>query len=116
MLTALTMKQYVIDELRPEDHQQVETHLRANTIDSKVNGIYWIPVEERILTTEQKRHIDCQPFYFALELEPRRLTCELLVRTRSRIRCTCMAYADETQRNWVIRWVDDMLDCLQIRI
>jgi hypothetical protein len=110
------MKQYVVDELRPVDHQRIETHLQASTISSQVKGVYWISLDDRILTTEQKAHTDCQPFYFALELEPRRLTCELLVRTRSRVRCTCMTYATELQRNWVISWVDDMLDRLQIRI
>jgi hypothetical protein len=52
----------------------------------------------------------------AVELEETRLSIELLVRTRNRIRCNCIAYATPEQRNWLIRRVDDMLEQLGISV
>ena len=50
----------------------------------------------------------------ALELGPDRLAAELLVRTRSRVRCDCIHYADERQRNWLVRTVDAIFEKLEI--
>jgi hypothetical protein len=38
------------------------------------------------------------------------------VRTRSRIRCSCIAYADDRQRSWLIGLVDRMLAQLEISV
>ena len=54
----------------------------------------------------------CKPFYFALELSPDKLACELLIRSKNRIRCDCISYADQDQRNWIIRKMDAMFDTL----
>ncbi len=110
------MKQYVIDELRIGDHEKIKSYLDENFGTSGVDGIYWLPVENRILTEIQAAHTDCSPFYFALSLEPNLLACELLVRTRNRIRCDCMSYATEEQRNWLIRFIDDIFEKLEIKI
>jgi hypothetical protein len=53
---------------------------------------------------------------FAQKLEQNFLACELLVRIRKHIRCDCMAYATEKQRNWLIDQTDALLEKLDIRI
>lgn len=53
---------------------------------------------------------------FALKLEQNLLACELLVRTQKHIRCDCMAYATEKQRNWLIDQIDAVLEKLAICI
>jgi hypothetical protein len=50
----------------------------------------------------------------ALGLRPDRLAGELLVRTRNRVRCDCIHYADERQRNWLIQTVDAIFEKLGI--
>ncbi len=109
------MKQYVIDELRLQDHQKLKTYLDDTFSSSVIGGIYWIPLEGQILTDVQLAHSDCQPYYFALDLTEERLSCELLVRTQARMRCDCMGYATETQRNWLIRLIDCILAELEIK-
>lgn len=109
------MKQYVIDELRLQDHQKLKTYLDDTFSSSVIGGIYWIPLEGQILTDVQLAHSDCQPHYFALDLTEERLSCELLVRTQARMRCDCMGYATETQRNWLIRLIDCILAELEIK-
>lgn len=108
------MKQYVIDELRGTDFEKVKTYFDDHLEFSAMDGIYWLPLARELLTPVQSTHTDCHPFCFALELEPTRLTAEFLVRTPQRIRCDCIAYATESQRNWLIAHVDAVFDRLEI--
>jgi len=109
------MKSFVIDELRPADHRKLRTYLDDHFDAAAVGGVYWIPIVAKMLTELQSSHRQCQPFYFALELEPGRLAVELLVRTRSRVRCSCMGYATERQRNWLLDQVDAIFEQLEIK-
>ena len=108
------MKQYVVDESRPSDFDRIKAYLDEHHGADAMAGIYWIPVGERHLTDVQKAHAECRPFYFAVELEPHRLSCELLVRTRNCIRCDCIRYATAEQREWLIDHVDAILYALEI--
>ena len=108
------MKQYVIDELRPEDHEVLKIYLDEEFGQDAMDGIYWIPVESDLLTQVQLQHKDCRPHYLALDLEPDRLACELLVRTKTRMSCDCIQYATEPQRNWLIELVETIFDRLGI--
>ncbi|MCP4349400.1 MAG: hypothetical protein GY795_28300 [Desulfobacterales bacterium] len=108
------MKQYVIDELRIQDYEKIRDYLDNNFTSSDVGGIYWIPIDQDILTNEQAEHTECQPFYFAVDLEQNLMACELLVRSKSRMKCSCIGYATENQRNWFIRFIDAMFERLEI--
>ena len=116
MLILAVMKQYVIDELRPHDYDQIKTYLDERFERAELDGIYWIELESRLLTPIQAEHTACRPFFFALALEPASLACELLVRTKQRLRCDCMHYATEKQRNWVMGLIDAVFDELAIKI
>lgn len=108
------MKQYVIDEIRPQDFETVKLYLDDTLGDSGVGGLYWLPVDEDLLSEVQQAHGDCAPFFMTLELGPDHLAGELLVRTRRRMRCDCIHYADERQRSWLIKTVDAIFDKLEI--
>jgi hypothetical protein len=106
------MKNYVIDELRFQDYERVKKHLEAHLDNSGIEGLYWIPLKKEILTDLQLAHTECGPLFFAVTLEPGQLSCELLVRTRNKLQCDCMAYATEAQRNWIINWADHIFEQL----
>jgi hypothetical protein len=108
------MKQYVIDELRPGDYAKLKTLLDERYAVAAFEGLYHVPLDEALLEGVQQSHDGCRPFYFALELSPDKLSCELLVRTRQHIRCQCIQYATERQRNWLIERVESALDHLGI--
>lgn len=108
------MKQYVIDELRQKDHEKLKSYLKEKFGSSSGGDIFWIPIDKKILTSVQAEHTECQPFYFAIDLEPNFLACELLVRTKSNVRCNCMAYATQSQRNWLISLIDSIFTHLTI--
>lgn len=110
------MKQYVIDELRPKDHKEIKVYMEENYNASDMDGIYWIPLEQDILTKIQKEHTDCQPFYFSVDLEPNLIAFEMLIRTQKKMRCSCMGYTTEKQRNWIIELADSIFDQLGIKI
>jgi hypothetical protein len=108
------MKQYVIDELRPADVATLRSYLTEQYGSTVMDGVFWIPVEDELLSDIQTAHHECRPHYFAVDLDELRMACELLVRTRSRIRCDCISYATEGQRNWLIALVDDIFNRLAI--
>jgi len=108
------MKQYVIDELRPDDYKKLKAYFDENFNSSDIEGLYWIPLEQENLTDVQAGHTECQPFYFAIELKPDILACELLVRSKSRLRCDCISYATEKQLCWLVESVDDIFDKIEI--
>jgi hypothetical protein len=108
------MKQYVIDELRPDDFEKLKAHLDDHYAAPGFDGLYWLALDQAMYEGVQKKHIDCQPFYFAIELSSDRLNCELLVRTNKRVKCDCIGYATENQRNWLIRFIDAICHRLKI--
>jgi len=110
------MKQYVIDELRPADYDLLRTRLEECFGPPELGGVFWVPIDPRHYSAMQRSHGDCRPFYFAVELQDQSLACELLVRTRQRVRCDCIAYATDAQRNWIIAVIDDILDKLDITV
>jgi hypothetical protein len=110
------MKQYIIDELRIEDYEKIKTYFDDHFEASKISGIYWIYIDPKILSEIQISHDKCKPFYFAVEIEPDKLSCELLVRTGNRVRCDCVRYATESQRNWFIRLIDAILEKLEVHV
>jgi len=110
------MKQYVIDELRLADFEKIRSYFDVNFKHSGIENLYWITLDRDILTDNQAAHIQCHPFYFAVDLSPERLSCELLVRTRNSLKCSCMDYATEKQRNWFISLIDSIFEQLAIKI
>jgi len=110
------MKQYVVDELRPGDYNRIKSYLGERLGESQMPGLYKLRLGPEDLTALQVAHPQCQPYYFAIDLEPDRMACELLVRTDSRTRCECIGYATETQRNRLVRFTDTMLAQLEISV
>ncbi len=108
------MRQYRIDELRPADYEKLKDHLDAAYGPCQVEGLYWVPLQEDVWDVVQTAHTDCQPFYFAVELRPQAVSFELLVRTRNRVRCDCIRYADNAQRQSIIALADSMFESLKI--
>ena len=101
------MKQYVIDELTPTDHGALSDFLKQYAQPAGVADLYWLPIENGLLTADQQSHEECKPD---------RLACELLVRTRSRVRCSCIAYANREQREWLIETVDAIVEKLGLNV
>jgi hypothetical protein len=110
------MKQYVIDQLREDDYEKVRRLLELKADKTAIEGMYWVNLPERLYTSVQREHVQCQPHYFAVNLDCRRVSFELLVRSRQIIRCNCICYATPEQRDFILHYADDLFDQLGILI
>ena len=108
------MKQYVIDQLREGDFLKLKDYLGENSEAGDLPGIYWVPVPELLLEKLQQEHTDCQPFYFAVSLDRNSIGFELLIRTRSRLRCGCIQYANQEQREYILEYADGLFEKLNL--
>jgi hypothetical protein len=108
------MKQYVIDELRPQDHEKIKQYLDDHVGPAEMENLYWIPMDPVLHSEVQASHADCHPLYFAIQLNPSSIVAELLVRTKSRVRCDCICYVNEEQFLWLIRYIDAIFERLEI--
>ncbi len=108
------MKQYLIDELRPKDYEKIKAYLDERFGSSNMEGVYWIPLDPDLMDEVQTAHVECQPFHFAVVLGPSVVSFELLIRTRSRVRCDCIRYANTLQRERIIDFANVIFQELKI--
>jgi hypothetical protein len=116
MLIKFDMKQYVIDGFSLQDYIKLKEYFDKHLEAASVDGIYWFELERDVLTPVQSGHESCGPHVFALMLENTYLSCELLVRIKTNIKCDCMGYATKEQRDWLIDQTDAILETLSICI
>ena len=114
MISSPVMKHYVIDELRPGDYEKLRTCLDERYGPCRMGGIYWIPLPDDLPTGLQASHAECRPHYFAVDLEFDRISFEFLVRSQNRMRCDCIAYATNAQREWLMRFADNLMEELEL--
>lgn len=110
------MKAYRIDELSAADIQKIAARLQAMELESEIQGLFWLPVPGSMLSPEQKEHEPlCGPYVMALETLEDGISLELLVRAKNKISCRCVQYASEELTLYMMKYVDSMLQDLQIR-
>lgn len=110
------MKQYVIDQLRESDHEEILNFLNKHTEKTALEGLYWVDLPKDLYTAIQSEHKDCQSFYFAVNLTLNSISFEFLIRSRQIIRCNCISYATPRQRDYIMQFADGMLDRLNLRL
>ena len=111
------MRAYLIDELNSADMQHRVPFLEAKAQKASVVDMYWLEIPENLLSAEQREHAtQCGPFVCSLETGPNWLKVELLIRGRGKLRCSCIAYADREQRDWILDQIDAILAELNIPI
>ncbi len=104
------MRQIVIDELSPMETDNIDSHLKRTLQKGPMVGLYWLIIPEEHLGDAQQGHEECGPFYTAVEMGKDLVKFELLVRSHTNLHCTCIAYASQSQRNFVLDFIDGMLD------
>ncbi|MFC1837509.1 hypothetical protein ACFLYW_02380 [Thermodesulfobacteriota bacterium] len=109
------MRQYVIDQLSREERDNIESYFKRALKPGPMEGVFWIEVSRDLLSGDQLEHEDCGPFFFAVELAEESVCFELLVRSQSNLHCSCIAYATAAQRDFVLRFADQMLAEEQIK-
>ena len=109
------MRNYCLDEFVPGELERLAERLDGMEFSAGMEALYWLPVPQELLTPLQKEHErECGPHALALEILDEALRLELLVRARNRLRCDCVAYADQRLVHHMIRYLHDLLDELKI--
>jgi hypothetical protein len=104
------MRAYLVDELTPADMQKIHAHLENTGCQAGMEDMFWLHLPEELLNAEQQQHLsECGPFVCSLETGPDWFKTEMLIRGRGKLRCTCIAYADPRQRDWIMGRIDDLL-------
>ena len=109
------MRQLVIDELSILERDNLDSYLKRTLAPGPISGIFWIKLPDDLLAEAQRGHEQCGPFYLAVEIEEKRICFELLVRSKTNLHCTCIAYATPAQRQFVLDFIDKMLSEEQIK-
>jgi len=113
------MRCYLIEDFYPEQLLKVTTALSDKGWSGSLDGVFYLPVPEELLTDVQRGHAgECGPHIFVLEAEADAgtLKLELLVRARKKLRCECVMYATPAQRDYIISFLDDFIRHLDISV
>ena len=109
------MRSYCLDEFVPGELERLAERLDGMKLSAGMETLYWLPVPQKLLTPLQKKHeCECGPYVMALEVLDEALRLELLVRARNRLRCDCVAYADQRIVHHMIRYLHGLLEDLEI--
>ncbi len=103
------MRQYVVDQLTPEEQKRIKDYLDKYCESAGLDGMYWLHIPKDICSKLQKQHKECQPHCVGIELRRRDVRFEFLVRSRNKIRCKCISYANKEQRDYIVDFIEDML-------
>lgn len=109
------MRQIVIDDLSHLERDVIDSYLKRTLKPGPMIGLFWLMLPDDLLSEAQQGHDDCGPFYFGVELERDRVKFELLVRSNANLHCTCIAHATSVQRQFVLDFVDRMVEEEKIR-
>lgn len=111
------MRLYLLEDFTGEQIKTISDRLNDMELGGAMDGIYWLPCPQELLSDVQKEHADeCGPHCMALEIDGTSLRMELLVRARNKLRCECVSYASEELRAHMIKYIDDMLTELDIYV
>ncbi len=104
------MRQFVIDELRPEEVDRIEEFISQSCEKASLGRLYWLDMPDDLLAPMQYEHRDtCAPYSAAIELADRKVIFELLIRSRQKLRCSCIGYANEHQRQFILNFADTVI-------
>ncbi len=83
------MRTYLIEDLYDDAYEKITNALNELKLNGPLEGIYYLPLPEKLLQQEQIDHMDeCGPYFMALEtvkgVEEHSVRLELLVRGRTR--------------------------------
>ena len=109
------MRQILIDELSKEERANIDSYLKRTVQAGAIDGMYWLKVPDDLYGPYQLGHDECGPFYFGIELEDEKVVFELLVRSQTNLHCSCICYATAAQRDFLLRFVDQLLESEKIR-
>jgi hypothetical protein len=109
------MRQYLLDEISRGDILRIREYLNVHALAAGLEDIWWVDLNEDLLSPDQFTHQDCRPFRFAVELGDNFVRFEFLIRSQQTMRCACIGYATRTQRDFILAFADRLVEELGLR-
>ena len=97
------------------EHKRQRDNSHTTYIESAMEKLFWIEMPLDCLTGLQSEHSECKPHRFAIETGDTWIRAELFVRTSKKFRCDCNRYCDKNQKEFIMNYIDNMIDKLGIR-
>jgi len=111
------MRLFQINELKDDEKNKIKAYLEKITAKSDLDTLFWLEIPEEFLDDEQKNHKECMPFCFAIEIGNWDfVNFEFLVRSRNKIRCSCIKFANKQQREFLFDFIDKLTNDLSIKV
>ncbi len=111
------MRTYRIDDLQNDECQRLVERFHELECNADIEDLYWLPVPQSMLSDIQKEHQEtCAPYVMALEIIPGALSLEMLVRSRTKLRCDCVHYASPELQIHMITYLHELLEELDIHV
>lgn len=105
------MRQLVIDELSPMERDNIDSYLKRSVKRGPMIGLYWIELPDDLLSAAQQDHNkEHGPYHLAVELTNTAVKFELLVRSQVNLHCSCIAHATADQRQFILDFIDKMVE------
>ncbi|MCI5145961.1 MAG: hypothetical protein D3923_10630 [Candidatus Electrothrix sp. AR3] len=104
------MRQYVLDELSFLEHDNLDNYLKRTLKVGPIDGVYWLEIFPDLLAPAQLEHPDCGPFYVSVILEKTDIRIEFLVRSSHNMHCSCISWATQAQRQFILEFIDNMIE------
>ena len=109
------MRQYLLDEISRGYILRIREYLNVHALAAGLEDIWWVDLNEDLLSPDQFTHQDCRPFRFAVELGDNFVRFEFLIRSQQTMRCACIGYATRTQRDFILAFADRLVEELGLR-
>lgn len=78
---------------------------------SSIPGLYWLPVPDEFLTSDQRKHAqDCGPYVMAVEINEAGLVLEFLVRAQNNMHCECITMAGKALAEHMSHYVSSIIE------
>ncbi len=108
------MRQVLLDEIPKGEMERVRDYLRAHTLPSGLEEIFWLELPTDLFAPVQWEHRACGPHYLSIEVGKDFIKFEFLVRARNKFRCDCVQYANPAQENFVIQFAHNLIERLDL--
>lgn len=103
------MRQYLIDEISFLERDNIEHYLKRTLKQGPIEGVYWLELPPDLLGPRQVGHEQCGPFYLSVVLEEKTLRFEFLIRSGNNLHCSCIDWATQAQRQFILDFADRLL-------
>jgi len=109
------MRSIVYDEITAADLEKVRGHLAAACQASPLPDVFWLNLPTDLLTPVQFEHGQCRPHRVSIVLDAEEVRLELLVRSAGSLRCECTGYTNQAQRDFCLKFMDNLCRDLDIK-